>query len=498
MIEEEAASTAPSIIPFSQNDRFVGQDLQLAKLEAKLFNDRQTTTFAVLGPGGTGKSPLALELAYRTRQKNKNCSVFWVDASDIDSLYQSYASIAQKLDIPGWDDEKTDVKQLVKLHLEGKGARQCLLIFDNTEDISLGSSGLSAVQAADLMDYLPQSELCSVVFTTTKGNTAKRLASQNIVELWELMPETAQSMLGNYSRALVSRSEQQEAKLLLQELSYISLAIVQAAAYINNSEDGRKGDALEHNDVLTEDKPRGYNEQNPITTTMFISIEMIQEKDPLAVDCLYLAACVDSKDIPLDVLQASLPNEREDAIKVLSRYELVTRRPAESAFDLHRLVHLALREWLQKQLQLGQWTQHAITQLLRVFPDHDHGNRSKWRRLLPHAKYALSYGSAEGEGDDRLTLVCRCAMTLYSDGRYNEAEELFVQVMETRKRVLGKEHPFTLTSMANLASMYRNQGRWKGAEELEVQVMETSSRVLGKEHPSTLTSMAHLAFTLKS
>jgi hypothetical protein len=51
--------------------------------------------------------------------------------------------------------------------------------------------------------------------------------------------------------------------------------------------------------------------------------------------------------------------------------------------------------------------------------------------------------------------------------------------------------------MANLASTYRNQGRWKEAEELEVQVMETRKRVLGAEHPDTLTSMANLAYTLK-
>ena len=47
--------------------------------------------------------------------------------------------------------------------------------------------------------------------------------------------------------------------------------------------------------------------------------------------------------------------------------------------------------------------------------------------------------------------------------------------------------------MANLASTYRNQGRWKEAEELEVQVMETRKRVLGEEHPSTLTSMVNHA-----
>jgi Tetratricopeptide repeat len=69
--------------------------------------------------------------------------------------------------------------------------------------------------------------------------------------------------------------------------------------------------------------------------------------------------------------------------------------------------------------------------------------------------------------------------------------------METCKRILGAEHPDTLTSMANLASTYESQGRWDQAEELEVQVMETRKRKLGVDHPSTLTSMNNLAFTWK-
>jgi tetratricopeptide (TPR) repeat protein len=505
LAEVGEANSAPSIIPFSQNNRFVGRESQLAQLEAKLYCDKQTTTFAIVGPGGTGKSQLALELAYRTRQNNHNCSVFWIDASNVDSLDQSYAGIAQKLNIPSWDDEKTDTKQLVKLHLERGGARQCLLILDNTEEISLGSPRLSWPQAADLISYLPQSKLCSIVFTTTDSNIAKRLASQNLVELQHLTPITAQRMFEKYLDTLLSESEQQEARLLLQELLYLPLAIVQAAACINNTGlkvpeyrsqmDRQKKHGFEHSDKVTDNKPRGYNENDPITTTLFISMEMIQIKDPLAVDCLYLAACVDSKDVPLDLVRAYSPG-MDAAVQVLSNYKLVARRPAESAFDLHQLVHCALRKWLQRQGKLGQWTQHAIAQSLLVFPDHSHGNRSKWRRLLQHAKYALSYDFLEGEDVDQLHLAWKYAMTMYSDGRYNEAEELFVQVMETRKKKLGADHPDTLTSMGNLASTYRNQGRWDVAEELEMQVMETFKKKLGADHPDTLTSMNNLASTL--
>ena len=85
--ELEAASDAPSIIPFSQNPCFVGQESQLAELEAKLFsNEQTTTTLAIVGPSGTGKSQLALEVAHRTRQSSKSCSVFWINASDKDRL----------------------------------------------------------------------------------------------------------------------------------------------------------------------------------------------------------------------------------------------------------------------------------------------------------------------------------------------------------------------------------------------------------------------------
>ena len=79
-----------------------------------------------------------------------------------------------------------------------------------------------------------------------------------------------------------------------------------------------------------------------------------------------------------------------------------------------------------------------------------------------------------------LSLYATIARTYSTQGRWKEAEELLVQVMETEKRVFGQEHPDTLSSMANLASTYRDQGRWKEAEELLVQVMET--RKIGRAH----------------
>ena len=82
-----------------------------------------------------------------------------------------------------------------------------------------------------------------------------------------------------------------------------------------------------------------------------------------------------------------------------------------------------------------------------------------------------------------LSPICRLPGSSFlplctNQGRWEEAEIMEVQVMETKKRVLGEEHPDTLTSMVYLASKYRNQGQWEEAKKLELQVIETWKRVL--------------------
>ena len=72
---------------------------------------------------------------------------------------------------------------------------------------------------------------------------------------------------------------------------------------------------------------------------------------------------------------------------------------------------------------------------------------------------------------------------------------MFVEETERSTRVLGAEHPETLTSMANLAMTYTKQGRWTEAKELQVLVMETCKTKLGPDHPDTLISIANLAYT---
>ena len=40
-------------------------------------------------------------------------------------------------------------------------------------------------------------------------------------------------------------------------------------------------------------------------------------------------------------------------------------------------------------------------------------------------------------------------------GKHSQAEPLYIKVLDVRRRVLGEQHPDTLTSMDDLASLYR-------------------------------------------
>ena len=67
--------------------------------------------------------------------------------------------------------------------------------------------------------------------------------------------------------------------------------------------------------------------------------------------------------------------------------------------------------------------------------------------------------------------MANLASTYKNQRRWNEAEQLEVQVMDIRKKLLGAEHPDTLTSMENLASIYEKEGRKDKADHLKLEVM---------------------------
>jgi tetratricopeptide (TPR) repeat protein len=97
------------------------------------------------------------------------------------------------------------------------------------------------------------------------------------------------------------------------------------------------------------------------------------------------------------------------------------------------------------------------------------------------------------DSPDVATSLNRLAKLYYDQGRYSDAEPLFVRALAIREQHLGANHPDTAISMNNLAQLYKSSGRYSDAEPLFVRALAIREQQLGANHPSTAISLNNLA-----
>jgi tetratricopeptide (TPR) repeat protein len=515
-----------------------------------------------------------------------------VHGSNAARFEQSFRVIADQVKIPNRTNPKANIFKLVHDWLCDERKGRWVLILDNVDNVdflftpqttSLAAQegGLNSDSAQPLFLYLPPSAAGLILITTRSRDMALKMVEEGNIITVEPMDKV--QALALCKKKLGIQGNKSAIAELATALEFMPLAIVQAAAYVKERaprcsvrqyiEKLRKGDKAKTS-LLNYDGGylrRDWEAKNSIIITWQISFDYIFRTRRSAADLLSLMSLFDRQGIPeallrnqdetrnryessgagggnneesdgdSSALDASVDDGFEDDILALRNYSFISLTTDATTFEMHGLVQLATRKWLEGQGQLEGWKKKYITNLCREFPTGKYENWTKCRALFPHAKsalaqppegeeslkewalllynaawYAWQQGStADAEkmsvksmkvrekllGKDQektLSSMAMVGLAYNLQGRWKEAEELYMQVMETRKRVLREEHPDTLASMANLASTYRNQGRWKEAEELDVQVMGVRKRVLREEHPDTLASINNLASTFWS
>ncbi len=69
-------------------------------------------------------------------------------------------------------------------------------------------------------------------------------------------------------------------------------------------------------------------------------------------------------------------------------------------------------------------------------------------------------------------------------------------LLEDQTRILGPDHPLTLTTRNNLATSLGKSSRVDDAIEQLTHLLEDQTRILGPDHPNTLTTRSNLATSL--
>jgi tetratricopeptide (TPR) repeat protein len=531
----------PTLMKHRPVPHFVGRDKTMVELHEKLFLGRltaltQDSVIAIPALGGVGKTTLARHYA----EKFWRCyrQMFWVDCRD--GLEAGFAEIYDLL-VPGQEQAvPRDVRaRRAKRELEQPGAEQRLLILDNAED------------EESVLEWLPSSGDCHVLITSRFTGWSAGIHTHPV---WVLEPEPARELLLKRSGRVGTAEEKAAADRVAWKLGYLPLALEQAAAYVAEQTGFGFADYLrlyeaEERPYLDRRVPGATNYPDSVYLTWRATVKKLPEgaRAMLRLHAFFAATpfpvslyVVGAKAIAEEMraqqgeVPGNVPGEREvrDWKGALVRYSMA-RAEAEDCISAHALVQAVERHALEGRAE--EVARRAAEMYVGAAPEPtwDLASRGLWAKLVSHSRAQAECGyvgdvlrgrlSSEltnyfwhaglyGEGveaarlalaalervlglehPDTLSSVNNLAALLRTQGKYAEAEPLRQRALEAQERVLGSEHPYTLTSVNNLAILLEGQGKYGEAEPLFRRALEAQERVLGAEHPDTLTSVNNLA-----
>ena len=497
----------------------------------------------LVGMHGCGKSQLAAAVAARCVEEEWPL-VAWVNAESRGSVLEGLSELGQRMGV-GTSDERTPetLAQRCLKALEEAEAADRLVVFDNVE------------RADDLRGFIPQGEGLRVVATTTKRVDWAQ-AHWRPIDVGGFEREQSITMLLDRT----GEADRDAANTVADALGDLPVAVSQAAATVKRSRCSLSTYLDRLRKYSLEDSVRrldGDDYPDAVGSALWFAfqsaLEEIGKQNPrweeIASHQLGILALLAASGVPRRWLEGTDQDSSDrssldagEALNSLVEFSVCQFSEDGTKATLHRLQSRVIREnWKNEPKEQAHAEEEAIDLLSSVdttrvrnpkngarrqdavdladqlravseqdyshalFSDPRFGNffsSTLWHAAelgAPQAVIALS-GAVDhlGKilGDDHphtLTSRGNLAGAYRAAGRLGEAIPLFEGVLADSARVLGDNHPHTLTSRNNLAGAYRAAGRLGEAIPLYEQALADSARVLGDNHPHTLTSRNNLA-----
>ncbi|KAL8637133.1 MAG: hypothetical protein Q9228_005565 [Teloschistes exilis] len=317
--------------------------------------------------------------------------------------------IADQVKIPGRTDPKANILKLVRNWLHAGKHGPWLLVLDNVDDTHLSPEtgrsgrevqriGIDSVNSQPMSAYLPQSQNGSILITSRSKGIALKLVEENNVIVVEPMAES--HALALFEKKLGALGDRSDITELAGALERMPLAIVQSAAYIHQRaprcavrkylEDFRKSDHKKTSLLNYEGGQlrRDWEAKNSIIITWQISFEYESQSQSQLDQDMGRKNQEDSGEISVSD-DGSEDDGFEHDVQVLRNYSFISC-DTDRTFEMHALVQLAMRKWLEANEQLEPWEQQYIKSLSAAIPNGEYENSAICQALFPHATEAIA------------------------------------------------------------------------------------------------------------
>ncbi|KAH0543886.1 hypothetical protein FGG08_001787 [Glutinoglossum americanum] len=498
---------------------------------------RRSRVVVVQGLGGAGKTQLILN--YIEEFRSDYFGVFWIDAEQRLSVEREFAQIYRLLFLSPVSAEQNlpcmgDIILRVKNRFS-QGPQRWLWVFDSADSIEDPKDP----NFLDITTFIPSAPSVHVL-VTTRSSTAPRMTSLKAVEVREMEQGEALDLFWNCSglvQAEATSEHLKAAESIVKELGCLALAINLAGSYISATPRVSSNLALylleyrERRRFLLAQKPNKLVHQygESVLTTWETSFEAMRCRSSLACNLLALLAFLDPEDIYLDLFNMALnwdsrqggeevdllgewwgmispgvplnTYDIEAAFAVLESFSLVRRGQIQCSYSMHKLVHA----WGYDRLDLAEQLAFGISAIffLGAAITYCTPEPTGKLRLVRHLMANFTVASSmlfEGLEDEIYLIFLRqlqqSARFLDSIGRWTEEGYIETFGLKQCVRILGEEHPETISVMSNLAKTLGHQGKLEEAASMKKEVLEKRKRILGEEHPDTISAVGNLAVTL--
>lgn len=456
-----------------RNPRFVGREDLLAHVRGLLGNGP-----VVLLPsaeqqlGGTGRTQLAVEYAYRYADTYD--LVWWIPAEQTAGMRAALVGLAQHLGLPEARDINRTLGAVRDALSRGEPYRNWLVVFEN------------ANRPEDIKPYLP-SGAGHVLVTSRNPRWTSEVAQAVSVAVFD-RPDSV-----DFLRRRTPEVSAADAERLAERLGDVPMALDQAAA-VRAATGWPVDEYLRRYDARAAE----LTFPTPIRIAWGLAEEALRAASPAAAELLELCSFLATAPVSWQLLWAArgLPLSPElartvrverrlkAAMRMIGRYGLAELDPPGDRLVVHPLVRGMLGQELGSE-------QHAerlgtVRGMLAAADPGDPDAPTSWPRyaeLTPHLVHSDVLG-ADAEGIRQL--VVNCVRFLYARGDYDSSRDLAAQAVARWTDSLGEDDEQTLLASFHLANALRAVGRIADGRALNARTLRIQREVLGDDDETTL------------